>query len=75
MEIQLDEVAGYIRRVADRETVTKLAERLAVSRSTLYLAMKGEWPSKKICFGLGITLLVPDEGLGVKRRGKKAKVR
>lgn len=66
--LHLNEVAAYIKRVADREGPGNLAERLGISRSTLYGLMKGNWPSQKVCEILGITLLIPSEA-----RSKKGK--
>lgn len=74
VQISIEQFGEWLRGISKIEGPGKLAKRLGVSRSTLYLMFKGSWPSEEVCRILGVQFAVPSEGREVKRRGKKAKI-
>lgn len=71
MIISIDQFGEWLQGISKIESPGKLAKRLGVSRSTLYLMFKGAFPSDDVCRELGVQFSVPSEGKEVKRRGKK----
>jgi len=70
MRISVSEFGAFLRGLAEKETAVHLAERLSISRSTLYDMMDRPWPSRpmaRVCEILGVQLDVPT---GTVRRKK-----
>jgi hypothetical protein len=62
MEIDLTQVKHFVEILAeDAGGVRPLAAKLGVSHETIYSAIKGKWPSKKLASTLRLRLLPPSK--------------
>jgi hypothetical protein len=62
MEIDLTQVKSFVEGLAkDAGGVRPLAAKLGVSHETIYSAIKGKWPSKKLASVLKLRLLPPSK--------------
>jgi hypothetical protein len=60
MEIDLTQVKEYVHKVADDAGgIRQLAAKLKVSHQTIYSAIEGKWPSKKLASVLELRILPP----------------
>jgi hypothetical protein len=64
MEIDLAQVKSYVEGLAEEAGgIRPLAAKLGVSRETIYSAIKGQWPSKKLASVLKLRLLPPSKAV------------
>jgi hypothetical protein len=64
MEIDLEPVKSYVESLAeDAGSVRALATKLGVSHQTIYSAIEGKWPSKKLASVLNLRLLPPSKAV------------
>jgi hypothetical protein len=64
MEIDLTQVRHFVENLAeDAGGVRPLAAKLGVSHETVYSAIKGKWPSKKLASTLRLKLLPPSKAV------------
>ena len=64
MEIDLTQVKSFVEDLAkDAGGVRPLAAKLGVSHETIYSAIKGQWPSKKLASVLKLRLLPPSNAV------------
>jgi hypothetical protein len=62
MEIDLTQIRSFVEDLAkDAGGIRPLAAKLGVSRETIYSAIKGQWPSKKLASALKLKLLPPSK--------------
>jgi hypothetical protein len=64
MEIDLTQVKHFVENLAeDAGGVRPLAAKLGVSHETIYSAIKGKWPSKKLASVLKLRILPPSKAV------------
>jgi hypothetical protein len=64
MEIDLEPVRSFVENLAEEAGgIRALAAKLGVSHVTIYSAIKGKWPSKKLASTLKLRLLPPSKAV------------
>jgi hypothetical protein len=64
MEIDLTQVRSFVEDLVEEAGgIRPLATKLGVSRETIYSAIKGQWPSKKLASVLKLRLLPPSKAV------------
>ena len=64
MEIDLTQVRSFVEDLAEEAGgIRPLAMKLGVSRETIYSAIKGKWPSKKLASVLKLRIVPPSKAV------------